>query len=446
MSEKERNEPIELGVQNEFLIEKIKERPVNRKKLIQRTITTAAMAVVFGLIACVTFLVLEPVINNWLYPEEDPQVVVFPEDQEEISPEDMLVEDPIHTQEIEWENIELEEEQIQQILSQVILDTDNYKQIYSSLSSYAKELNQSMVTVTGVTSNTDWFNNVQQSRNQASGVIIYNNGKEVLVLVEYTPLRKAESLTLTFYNNIQVEASLKTQDTATNLAVIAVDLDKLPEEFVENNLKIAPLGASNLSSIVGTPVVAMGSPMGTSNSLGYGMVSAASGQQTQTDTHYKLLQTDIVGSQNAGGILFNLQGQVVGIITNNKSGSDMKNMITAYGISELKRRIEKMSNGETFAYLGINGVDVTQEANEELGVPYGAYVKEVEMDSPAMLAGIRQGDVLVEMKDKSVDSFSAYVTNLLQCSPGESVKLIVKRQAQSEYRELTFTVVLETAK
>lgn len=446
MSEKERNESIEIGTQNEFLIEKIKERPVNRRKLIRRTITTAAMAVVFGLIACVTFLVLEPVINNWLYPEKEPQVVVFPEDQEEISPEDMLVEDPPHMQETEWENMALEEEQIQQILSRVTLDTDNYKQIYGSLSSYARELNQSMVTVTGVTSNTDWFNNVQESRNQASGVIIYNNGREVLVLVEYTPLRKAESLTLTFYNNIQVEASLKVQDTATNLAVIAVDLDDLSEEFVENRLKIAPLGASNLSNIVGTPVVALGSPMGISNSLGYGMVSATSGQQTQTDAHYKLLQTDIVGSQNAGGILFNLQGQVVGIITNNKSGSDMKNMITAYGISEVKRRIEKMSNGENFAYLGINGVDVTQEANLELGVPYGAYVKGVEMDSPAMLAGIRQGDVVVQMNDKSVDSFSAYVTNLLQCSPGEIVKLIVKRQAQNEYKELTFTIVSGTAK
>lgn len=446
MSDKTQNEQMETGGQSDFLIEKIKERPINRRKLIRRTITTAALAVIFGLIACVTFLVLEPVISNWLYPEEPPQMVVFPEDQEEIAPEDMLVEDPVHTQDVEWENIELEEEQIQQILSKVSLDTNNYKQIYGSLSSYVKELNQSMVTITGVTSNTDWFNNVQQSRNQASGVIIYNNGREVLVLVEYTPLRKAESLTLTFFNNVQVDAYLKMHDDVTNLAVIAVDLDELSEEFIENELKIAPLGASNLSSIVGTPVIAVGSPMGVNGSLGYGMVSAASGQQTEVDAYYKLLQTDIAGSQNAGGILFNLQGQVVGIITNNKSSSDMKNMVTAYGISELKRRIEKMSNGETFAYLGINGVDVTSDAHEELGVPYGAYVKEVEMDSPAMLAGIRQGDVLVGLKDESIDSFSEYVTSLLQCKPGESVKLTVMRQAQDGYRELTFTVVLGEAK
>ena len=78
MPEKEQNN------QNDFMIERIKERPINRKKLLRRTILTAAMAVIFGLIACFTFLVLEPVISNWLYPEEEPQIVVLPEDLEEM--------------------------------------------------------------------------------------------------------------------------------------------------------------------------------------------------------------------------------------------------------------------------------------------------------------------------------------------------------------------------
>ena len=58
-----------LNENKEFLIEKIKEKPVNKKKLIRRTIITVSMAVIFGSVACVTFLVLEPVISNWLYPE-----------------------------------------------------------------------------------------------------------------------------------------------------------------------------------------------------------------------------------------------------------------------------------------------------------------------------------------------------------------------------------------
>ena len=85
---------LEQKNQNDFMVEKIKVKPVNKKKLIRRTLITISMAIIFGMVACVTFLVLEPVISNWLNPEEEPQVgmVVIPEDREEMSPEEMLAE------------------------------------------------------------------------------------------------------------------------------------------------------------------------------------------------------------------------------------------------------------------------------------------------------------------------------------------------------------------
>ncbi len=436
----------ELNRKNEFMIEKIKERPVNKKKLLRRTIITAAMAVIFGLIACFTFLVLEPVISNLLYPEEEPQIVVFPEDQEEMSPEEMLSDNMQQenqagqTQDSET-NVTISEEQINEILSGFILSKDNYQQIYDAMADYVDEINKSMVTVTGVTSKVDWFNNVEESKNQSFGVIIAENGKELLILTDYTHFKKAESMTLTFYNNVSITAQLKELDKVTNFAVLSVDLDELGNKMSIENLPIAQLGTSNMPSIVGTPVVALGSPMGISNSVGYGMITAVSSQGV-ADTNYKFLHTDIFGSQNAGGILFNLNGEVIGVITNNKTGSDWKNMITAYGISELKKRIEKMSNGEKAAYLGISGVDVTKEANENLMVPYGAYVTEVEMDSPSMMAGIQQGDVLVSINDKRVYSYAEYTRILLQLNAGDTVEVTVMRQAQNEYKEMKLSIIL----
>lgn len=128
----------ESGNQNDFMIEKIKQRPINRKKLIRRTILTASMAVIFGLIACVTFLVLEPVINNWLYPEEEPQIVVFPEDQREMSPEEMLAENlptesPTPTDEPETDSVTLEQKQVEDILDRLTLDKDSYVELYDGL-------------------------------------------------------------------------------------------------------------------------------------------------------------------------------------------------------------------------------------------------------------------------------------------------------------------------
>ncbi len=438
--------------QSDFMIEKIKDRPINKKKLLRRTIITAAMAVIFGLIACFTFLVLEPVISNWLYPEEEPQVVVFPEDQEEMSPEEMLAENMEQEKQNQQqqaepapENTSLSHEQLMEMLSNVTFDLDNYKQLYNALSAYVEELNPCMVTVTGITSNIDWFNNVQESQRQASGVIIANNGKELLVLVDYAPLEDAEILSLTFYNGMEVEANLKEKDADTNLAVLAVELIKLDRSFVNNELKIASLGSSNVKNIVGIPVVALGRPMGTAGSLGYGMITSASTTLSDADTNYKLIQTDITGSQNAGGVLFNLHGQVIGIITNNQGSLDMKNMITAYGITELKKRIEKMSNGEKMPYLGICGVDVTKAVSMELGVPQGAYIKEIEMDSPAMQAGIQQGDILVNMDEEAVTSYSDYTNLLMRMKVDDTVRVTVMRQVQEEYKEMEFEIVLAEA-
>ena len=98
----------EQNQDSDFMIEKIKERPLNKKKLLRRTLTTASMAVIFGLIACLTFLILEPVFNNWLYPEQKPEKVELPEETDEILPEDMLVQDEPETMSPENGDMRLE--------------------------------------------------------------------------------------------------------------------------------------------------------------------------------------------------------------------------------------------------------------------------------------------------------------------------------------------------
>lgn len=440
MAEKGQNE------QNDFLIERMKQRPINRRKLLRRTIITASMAVIFGLIACFTFLVLEPVISRWLYPEEEPQIIVFPEDQEEMLPEEMLAENissPSPSPTPVREDVELKEEQIEEILSGVVLDRENYLELYQALSDYTAELEQYMVTITTVTSNIDWFSNVQESRNQATGLIVANNGKELLVLTDTSSVRLAGTLTLTFSNNVQAEAKIKQQDQFTSLAVLSVALSDLPGEMQE--MPVARLGRSNGKNLPGTPVVALGRPLGTNHSVGYGIVASAGTTVYGPDRNYRLLMTDINGSQNASGVLFNLQGEVIGIVTANKSGTDMKNLVNAYGITELKKVIEKLSNAQPIAYLGISGLDVTKEANESQGVPYGAFVKEIAMDSPAMLEGIQRGDVITEMDGKKISLFSDYSSVLMQLEPGEIVDITVMRQAQNTYKEMQFSIELGTA-
>lgn len=431
--------------QSDFMMEKIKERPVNKKKLLRRTVTTAAMAVIFGLIACLTFLILEPVFSNWLYPEEEPQAVVFPEEIDELAPEDMLVEDATPSIQEAVESVMLEDEQIQKILDNVSLDKENYLQLYDAMSSYVEELNASMVTVTGVSSNVDWLNDTYEQEGQTYGVLVANNGKEYLILTSRATVRQKENIRVTFCSGESAEAEVKQTDSQTSLAVVAVPISSLTKE-TRDAVKVATLGSSNLKNPVGIPVVALGSPLGSVGSAGYGMIVSAAVPLSKVDANYKLFVTDITGTSDGMGVLFNMQSQIVGIITPDRARAELKNNVTAVGISELRKLIENMSNGKTAAYMGISGTDVTADANREYGVPFGAYVREIEMDSPAMLAGIQRGDVIVEIAGNSIENFNNYAAALLRLDAGQTVTVIVQRSVQNSYREMEIELTLGEAK
>ena len=79
---------------------------------------------------------------------------------------------------------------------------------------------------------------------------------------------------------------------------------------------------------------------------------------------------------------------------------------------------------------------------QKLGIPFGAYVEEFDMDSPAMRAGIQRGDVITAIGEKSVSGFMEYSNALMDLEPGQTVEVTVMRQAQEEYKEMKFNIEL----
>ena len=438
MSEQERE--YTPSVQPDFMREKIKQKPVNKRKLLRRTVITVVMAVVFGMVACVTFLILEPVISNRLYPEEEPQEVVFPEEtlMEEMNPEDMLVNDEVE-EDPQPVEVELEDEQIEELLSQVEFSLEDYQSVYNELKKLAEKANRAVVTVAGVTSDVDWFNNIYENVASASGVIVADNGKAMLVLVSAGTLNGADTIEVTFCDQTQAEAEILQKDPATGLAILSVPLASISEETMEVITK-AELGSSSTNSLLGTPVIALGSPLGTSGSVCYGVVTSTGTAIDMPDASYKKLTTDIYGSRNATGVIINLKGMVIGIIDNVNTSNDMTNLLTAYGITELKRTIEQMSNDKERAYLGIYGADVPKEALEdpEVDIPTGTYVREIEIDSPAMAAGIQSGDVVIRVGETPVNSYYDLLNIIRGAEPEEMLTFTLVRQGHEMKVDVTF--------
>ena len=434
---------LEPKNQNDFMIEKIKERPLNKKKLLKRTMVTAAMAVIFGLIACFTFLVLEPVLNNILHPKDDPAIVVFPEDEEEMSPEDMLADSTIlegaeaaaGSSSVHWDN-----SQIKAFLSKLELEKTHVAQQYKSMSQYVDELMTSMVTVTGTSSRTDWLSSTTTSEENSYGVIIDNSGEELSVLVDFTTLKKAKDYKAKFWNGVKVNAQKKSYDPVTGLAVLTINLNEIRKEDLSKTFSIARFGVTS-DKMDGIPVVAIGDPMGSGSSRDYGMITTSNGVYQDTDANFRLIQTDMMGSKKGNGILFNLNGEVVGMITKNSIPDGMSNMITAYAITDLKTRVQKMLKGEKFAYFGLIGKTVPVEEHSERGIPLGAYIT-----NKVMASNIQNGDIITAINDHQISSYEEYTDALLKIKPGETVHFTIKWQLMNEYTEREETLVAEELK
>ncbi|MCI8636096.1 MAG: serine protease [Eubacterium sp.] len=413
-----------------FIKEKIIEKPVNKKRLFRHGVYTVGFAVIFGVVACFVFTVMRPIMENWLHPKEDPTISI-PEDEWQTEAIVLETEEPTETEE------ELETEQKLPQTAPVEtkeLELSDYQMLQDKLYAIGKEANHSVVTVTSVISDTDWYNNAYESNGQASGIIIGDNGSELLILTEHKVVQAAHELWVTFMDETTVEASLKKYDGNTGIAILAVGLGLL-EESTKARISYAALGNSLMVS-QGNVAIAIGSPLGTNYSIGVGNITSVGNVIQTADMTYTVFTTDIIGSSSSSGVLLNLEGEIIGLVMQDYRGSGDDNTLTAISVSELKKIIEMLSNGKDIPYLGLNVVTVTEQIAQEYDIPRGVYIKEVMLDSPALVAGLQGGDVIVKMDGEEISSVKNYEEKVLSLTPGQAVEVVVKRQGMGEYLEV----------
>lgn len=404
-----------------FIKEKIKDKPINKKRMLIHMGYDILCAIVFGAVACLVFVCLKPHIEEWMQPKKN-QTITIPKDEEP---------------QIEEENPDETSQQPQEpdtVYVQEELGVEGYQNLQKELYAIGKQANKSVVTVTGVTSGTDWFNTPYESQNQAAGIIIANNGQELLILTEKKVIADAQSMSITFSDDETVPATLKKYDGNTGIAVISVALTDISEDTM-NKITVATLGNSLVLS-QGTVVIAIGNPLGANYSILCGTITSVQNKVTTIDNNYTIFTTDMVGSENGGGVLINLSGEIVGLVLKDYSNEGDRNTITALSVSELKQVIEDLSNNKDIPYLGLRISTVTEDISTTYNIPEGVYVKGVEMDSPAMTAGIQEADVIVEMNGEKITTVEQYSQLLMGLNPGDEVKITVKRQGAEEYVNL----------
>ena len=420
----------------DFITEKVKDRPINKKKLVRKTIMTVSMAIIFGLIACLTFSFLEPVISNWLYPQEEIEKIEIPLVTQEVLPEDMMVH--------EETTLEPTQEVIDTLKNEIQLSVKDYQKLYQSIHSLVLKLQSAEVIVTGVTKEVDLFNAAYESMGKSPGYIFAQNSTEIMIMVDKDSVIGIENIEVTFVDGSRVPANIRGTDENTGLAVLVVEKSGMTTGTQEV-ISCVNLGSSSLSTLIASPVIAMGTPLG-NPSVVYGIITSIGSTIYMSDMNYKLLTTDIYGSTDATGILVDLNGKVIGIINQDYNREETPNLISALGITEIKAALQRMSNGVEGSYLGIQGTDVPEEVAKGKEVPMGVYVKGIDMDSPAMKAGIQSGDIIIRMGKSKITSFADYIKVLDSWQPDETQNIILMRQGQDGYKTAKVEVLIGSLK
>lgn len=415
-----------------FIKEKIKDKPVNKRRLLIRAGYNVLCALIFGAVACFVFVLLKPYLEDWLHPKEESTISI---------PQDTVPQEEENTGEKEEEEVPDEPETV---VVREELDIEDYQALQNKLYAIGKQANKSVVTVTGVTSAMDWFNTPYENENRAAGIVIGNNGQELLILTEKRVIADAKAIRITFIDDTVVAASLKKYDGNTGIAIIGVPLAEIPEATM-NQVETASLGNS-YGITQGTTVLAIGSPLGANYSILCGTITSSQNEVSTIDKNYTIFTTDIVGSENGSGVLINLKGEIIGLLLQDYSNTSDRNTITALSISELKQVIEDLSNNRNIPYIGLRLSTVTDEIAKEYKIPKGVYIKSVELDSPAMKAGIQEADVITMINGEEVTKVEQYNQKIYALNPEDTVTITIKRQSGEEYVDLECAVIVGVLK
>ena len=423
----------------------------NQNSFQKKAGTTIALAVIFGLVAAVVFQAANFAADRFLNTGK--------------SSVQIKTTDSVDLQETASDD---------STADKVLSDSENGTVAAVAQASMPSVVAITTVSVQEIPSFFGYSSRQYKSASTGSGIIVGDNDDELLIATNNHVVDGATTLSVCFIGddvanaetetvnagdngdlNVEdaVSAKIKGTDADNDLAVVAVKKSDIPEDTL-NQIKIAQIGSSD-DLAVGQQVVAIGNALGYGQSVTSGWISALNRTISTDDgtNSTGLIQTDAaINPGNSGGALLNMKGELIGINSAKYADSAVEGMGYAIPISKAKTILEELMNRETRekvdsskkGYLGVSLASLTTEAIEMYNMPTGAFVRNVENDSPAQEAGICKGDIIVKFDGQKVSDGDDLLDKLQYYKSGEKIEAVIARATNGEYEENTIELTLGT--
>lgn len=403
----------------DFIREKIKEKPIDKKTILTKIGISILCGIVFALSACaVMYLAWSKWKNAQMQETQAHSTMDFEETKES-------------------ENND--ERQITEGISFTISD---YQNLQNELYAIGTEANKSIVTVTGVINETDWMNGAYETKGQGIGIIVSCDDNYLYVLAEKKVISDASKVSVTFVDGTYAEATVLKSDGNMGIVILTVQKSKVGIS-TQKAIKTAKWGSSSAIK-TGNIVIALGSSLKTNASILTGNITSTENKISIADKNYSVFTTDIIADEECSGILVDINGEVIGIVLQQFSSLQDRNTLTAVAISEVREVINHLSQGKDMPYIGLYVSTVTDKISQMYDIPKGVFIKEVATDSPAMQAGLQNGDVITKINGEIVSTDSNYSTKITELLSGTMCEIMVKRQNGDEYYDVICEVEIGT--
>ena len=298
----------------------------------------------------------------------------------------------------------------------------------------ARAVGPAVVGITNKAVARDWFNNqFEIEQGVGSGVIFRADG---YIVTNNHVIAGAMEIIVSLADGRSVSGELIGTDEITDLAVVKIDAD---------NLTAAEFGDSD-DIMVGEPAIAIGNPLGLEfqGSVTAGVISALNRTLNLNDRQFKLIQTDAaINPGNSGGALVNADGLVIGINSAKLAANGVEGMGFAIPINTVRDIVaELMEKGRVIRpWLGVGVFDKETAARQgyRLNADAGVYVEHVDKDGSAGAAGIRRGDIILEIAGKPVNT----VGELRSAVAEQKVGTVIQVKLQRDDDIITVDVTLQ---
>jgi serine protease DegQ len=265
----------------------------------------------------------------------------------------------------------------------------------------------------------------KKSTNLGSGVIVSEKG---YILTNSHVVEAADEIEVALSDTRRARAKVVGTDPDTDLAVIKVDLPKLPTIVFGRNEQTK----------VGDIVLAIGNPFGVGQTVTFGIISALGRSHLGINTFENFIQTDAaINPGNSGGALVDVGGNLIGINTaiySRTPGGASLGIGFAIPANTAKQILEQIveTGSVTRGWIGVGVQDMTKELSESFKLPdiRGALITEVFRNTPADKAGIKLGDILVEVQGKPVTDSASMLMLVSDLAPGTEAAIRVVRNQQ----------------